>query len=220
MRLNRPVAVALGIARAVPVALHAQNHDTVWVWNARCYDPTVIAILVHLDGRPVYRSTMPICRWERRFEKGRASFRFTPQRPLVWYGYRSDEGDSTPDVGDTTAANTPFEIDLWQAGGETDAIELGFQALARDGLHMNSIHFVWPTKPGATTMAPGLVLETWPEPRPSHGDAGGQQASRPETFEGTYVLDTTGLAPLPFFTPGLIPRGRDDPSLGELRAQG
>ena len=36
--------------------------------------------------------------------------------------------------------------------------------------------------------------------------APGQQASRPKQIEGTYVLDTTGLAPLPFFRPGLIPR--------------
>ncbi len=32
----------------------------------------------------------------------------------------------------------------------------------------------------------------------------GQQASRSKQIEGTYVLDTTGLAPLPFFRPGLI----------------
>ncbi len=150
-------------------ALHAQDHDTVWVWNARCHNPTIIAIRVRLDEVTIYRTSIPICRWGRLFENGQARFRFTPRRPLVWYGYRSDEGDSTTDVGDTTAANTPFRIDLWQAGGETDAIELGFTADAKDGLHMNSIHFVWPTKRSTTTMAPGLVLETWPEHQPSRG---------------------------------------------------
>ena len=35
--------------------------------------------------------------------------------------------------------------------------------------------------------------------------APGQQASRRKQIEGTYVLDTTGLAALPFFRPGLIP---------------
>ena len=34
--------------------------------------------------------------------------------------------------------------------------------------------------------------------------APGQQASRAKHPPGTYVLDTTGLAPLPFFRPGLI----------------
>jgi hypothetical protein len=159
------VLVSMSVAAS---SLDAQDRDTVWVWNARCHDPTIIAIRVRLDGKPVYRSSVPICRWERQFEKGRASFRFTPRRPLVWYGYRSDEGDSTRDVGDTTVANTPFEIDLWQAGGETDAVELGLQAVASDGLHMNSIHLLWPTKRSSTTMAPGLVLETWPDDRPGH----------------------------------------------------
>ncbi len=162
------VSMSLGAS-----AIHAQDHDTVWVWNARCHDPTIIAIRVRLDGKPVYRSSIPICRWERQFEKGRAGFRFTSRRPLVWYGYRSDEDDSTRDVGDTTAANTPFEIDLWQAGGETDAIELGFTALASDGLHMNSIHLLSPKKPSSTTMTPGLVLETWPEDHRGHGTRSG-----------------------------------------------
>ena len=82
----------------------------------------------------------------------------------MWYGYRGDEGDSTKkDVRDTTAGGTSFEIDLWQAGGEVDAIELGVTASAHDGLHMNTIHVVRPGAQSRTMLAPGLVLETWPE---------------------------------------------------------
>jgi len=168
----RTVLIASFVLASMPVvggAQHAKDHARVWVWNARCDHPTMIAIQVRLDGAALYRSSLPICRWGRSFEKGQATLRFTPRRSLIWYGYRSDEGDSTTDVGDTTAANTPFEIALWQAGGETDAIELGFQAVARDGLHMNSIHMLWPTKRSATTMAAGLVLETWPESQPVQG---------------------------------------------------
>jgi hypothetical protein len=144
-------------------ALHAQLQETVWVWNAQCHTPSMIAIRVRLDSAELYRSSIPICRWERRFEKGKGTFRFTSSRALVWYGYRSDEGDSTKDVGDTTVANTPFEVDLRQAGGEVNAIELGVTVDAPDGLHMNTIHMVWPRKESQTTLAPGLVLETWPE---------------------------------------------------------
>jgi hypothetical protein len=135
------------------------------VWNAECHDPSIIAIRLRLDDRTLYRNSMPICRWESRFEKERSSFRFTPSRALVWYGYRSDEGDSSKDPGDTTAANTPFEVDFWQAGGELDAIELGVTADAPDGLHMNTIHILVPGKRSHTTLAPGLTLETWPEGR-------------------------------------------------------
>ena len=170
MRLAVVTCSVLASTFPVRSGLRAQAPDTVWVWNAQCRAPTIIAIRVRLDEAIVFRSSIPICRWERRFEKGRASFRFTSPRPLVWYGYRSDEGDSTRDVGDTTAANTPFEIDFWQAGGEADAIEVGFTASARDGLHMNSIHMLSPTKPTTTTMAPGLVLET--RPASQSGDRG------------------------------------------------
>ena len=117
---------------------------------------------MRLDGTILYRSTMPICRWERRFETEKGSFRFTPSRALVWYGYRS-EGNSAKDPGDTSAAGTPFEVDLWQAGGEVDAIELGVTADAPDGLHMNTIHMLLPEQRSQTILSPGLVLETWPE---------------------------------------------------------
>src|SRR5260370_4971248 len=82
------VSMSLGAS-----AIHAQDHDTVWVWNARCHDPTIIAIRVRLDGKPVYRSSIPICRWERQFEKGRARFRFTSRRPLGWDVDRRDDDD-------------------------------------------------------------------------------------------------------------------------------
>src|SRR2546425_6835532 len=106
--------------------LLAQEHDTVWVWNAECHNPSIIAIRVRLDSTTLYRSSIPTCRWERGREKGKSTLRFTPRRALMWYGYRSDEVDSTKrDVGDTTAAGTPLKSDLWQSGGEGDALDLG-----------------------------------------------------------------------------------------------
>ena len=143
----------------------AQARDTVWVWNAACHHPSMIAIQVRLDSTTLFHRSIPICRMERRFENGRASFRFTPHRALVWYGYRSDEDASGKDPGDTTAPNTRFEVDLWQAGGEVDAIELGVTADAPDGLHMNTIHMLSPTERAEAVLAPGLVLATWPERR-------------------------------------------------------
>src|SRR2546427_54026 len=148
-----------------PKPVGAQAHDTVWVWNAACLHPSMIAIQVRLDSTTLFRRSIPICRMERRSENGRASFRFTPHRVLVWYGYRSDEDASGKDPGDTTAPNTRFEVDLWQAGGEVDAIELGVTADAPDGRHMNTIHMLSPTEQAEAVLAPGLVLTTWPERR-------------------------------------------------------
>ncbi len=158
--------------RASP--LDAQASDTVWVWNTACRHPTIIAIRVRLDSTTLFRRSIPLCRIERRFENGRASFRFTAHRALVWYGYRSDEDESGKDPCDTTVAQTSFEIDVWQAGGEVDAIEMGVAADAPDGLHMNTIHMLSPAERVEMVLAPGLVLATWPEGRP-----GVRRASNP-----------------------------------------
>jgi hypothetical protein len=160
---NRPllaVLVTIGLAGSFPA--QAQDHDIVWVWNPHCPTPIHVALRVLLDGKAVYATSLPLCRWERRFEGGKASFQFTPRRPLIWYGYRSDEGDGK-DPGDLTSAGTKLTIELWQAGGESDVIEMGYLVAAKDGLHMNSIHLLSPTAVSATTLAPGLVLETRPE---------------------------------------------------------
>jgi len=58
-----------------------------------------------------------------------------------------------------------LDVDLWQAGGEPDVILLGFTIAAGNDLHMNSLHFLSPTEDRMSTMAPGLVLETRPEPK-------------------------------------------------------
>ena len=162
--------IAMGVLIAASIGTiassSAQDDGPVWVWNPRCAVPSKVALRVRLDGKTIYATSLPVCRWERRFEEGKTSFRFTPPRALVWYGYRSDQGDGTKDRGDTTPAGTPLEVEFWQAGGEPDAIELGYVVAAGDGLHMNSLYFLSPTKKRSSTMAPGLVLETWPEKRP------------------------------------------------------
>src|SRR6267378_3946043 len=157
-----PLSLAVVAAMLSATGLLAQVHDTVWVWNAECHHPSIIAIRVRLDSTTLYQSSIPTCRWGPGREKGKSSFRFTPRRALVWYGYRSDEDASGKDPGDTTAPNTRFEVDLWQAGGEVDAIELGVTADAPDGLHMNTIHMLSPTERVEAVLAPGLVLATWP----------------------------------------------------------
>ena len=166
MRTWRSTVLLMAVSSATIPAAKAQDRDRVWVWNSRCHTATKAALRVRLDGKTIYAASLPLCRWERRFEEGKASFRFTPARPLIWYGYRSDEGDGTRDPGDRTAAGTTLEVDFWQAGGESDLIELGYSVAASDGLHMNSLHLLSPTQRRTSTLAPGLVLETWPEKEP------------------------------------------------------
>ncbi len=156
------VLLSAAIFAGTPAA-QTPERDRVWVWNPRCPAATKVALRVLLDGKTVYATSLPLCRWERGQGKGKASFRLTPARPLVWYGYRTDAEDGGKDPGDTTAAGTVLEVGFWQAGGESDGIELGYTVLADDGLHMNSIHALSPTQRRTSTMAPGLVLKTWPQ---------------------------------------------------------
>lgn len=138
---------------ATPV--QSQERDRVWVWNPRCSTANNVGLRVRLDGRLIYSTTLPLCRWERRFETGKASFAFATPRPLVWHGYRGDN--------DTSPAGTTLEVDFWQAGGESDSIELGYSVEAADGVHLNSLHSLSPATKTTSTMALGLILETLPE---------------------------------------------------------
>jgi hypothetical protein len=163
----RPLPFLLAAAvLAGSVSARADGHDIVWVWNPQCPAPIYVALRVRLDGKTVYTTSLPLCRWERRLEDGKAGFRFTPGRPLIWYGCRIDEGDGKKDPGEPTAADTTVRIDFWQAGGESNVIELGYSVVANDGLHTNSIHLLSPTAASTTAMAPGLILETRPQRKP------------------------------------------------------
>ena len=155
-RLLAPVFLALGLVAAMQGM--AQGDDVVWVWNRNCPRPTRVGLRVRLDGKDVYRTSLRLCRWDRRFENGKGSFRLAPPRPLVWSDYRSER--------DVTPAGAPLDFDFWQAGGEADLVLLGYSVLARDGIHMNSLHFLSPTEKRTLAMAPGLILETWPETKP------------------------------------------------------
>jgi hypothetical protein len=153
-------ATFLAAALLTAIAAHADDQDMVWVWNSQCAAPTRVVLRVRLDGKKVYSTSIPLCLWSRKLDDGKASFTFTPSKKLVWYGYRSY---TTEDLGDPIPAGTALTVNFWQAGGETDTIELGYSVEARDGIHMNSVHLLSPISVRTTTMAPGLVLETRPE---------------------------------------------------------
>ncbi len=159
-------SLLMAASLAAPAMLQAQDEHQVWVWTPQCPSPTKVVLDVRLDGKSIYSTSIPLCRWKREFEEGKASFRFTPARPLIWYGYRSDEGDTANDPGDTTTAGATLEVEFWQAGGETDAIELGYSVADSGKIYTNSIHMLSLTRRSLTTMAPGLILETSPEKEP------------------------------------------------------
>ena len=110
MRISLPELVLTAVSFSAPAT--AQDRDLIWGWNPQCFKPTAVALQVRLDGASIYSTSLPLCRWGPDFEKGKASFHFTPARPLVWYGYRSDPEDGSEDAGDTTAAGTTLDVDF------------------------------------------------------------------------------------------------------------
>jgi hypothetical protein len=139
-----------------PTRLLAQQHDTVWAWFTHCRQQRNVALDVRLDQRLIYHSSFPICRVERQKEpRKHLEFSFKAPRSIVWKGYRSDEGD-------TTIANTEFEVSIWQAGGDPDDLLLGVGVSAADGLHMNTIVIFQPDKSSLDQLADGLSVSTRP----------------------------------------------------------
>jgi len=53
-----PVSLAVVAAMLSATGLLAQEHDTVWVWNTECHNPSIIAIRASPNGSP--------CAYERR----------------------------------------------------------------------------------------------------------------------------------------------------------
>ena len=157
---------ALLPALAFLTAPCAEGKDSAWLLTSRCDAPKRVELQVRLDGARVFAVTLPLCEGERGDKTDQVSFKFTPDRAITWYGYRSDGGDGSKDVGEATPAGSPLEVQLWQAGGESNAIELGYTVSGSDGLHMNSVHILLPNRSSKTIMAPGLTLETRPVGKP------------------------------------------------------
>jgi hypothetical protein len=150
------LCLCLVVTLLAPTRLLAQQHDTVWAWFTRCRQQRNVAFDVRLDQRVIYHSSFPICRVERQMEPQKhLEFSFKAPRSIVWKGYRSDEGD-------TTVANTEFEVFIWQAGGDPDDLLLGVGVSAADGLHMNTILILRPDTSSLDQLADGLSVRTHP----------------------------------------------------------
>jgi hypothetical protein len=154
MKVSTAAALAIVATLLHAAGVPAQHSDPVWVWNDQCPSPTKMALVVTLDGKAIYKTSLFVCRWDRQSEKGVASFQFISPRPLVWSGYRSDR--------DVTPKGARLTMDFWQAGGESDSITLGYSVAAADGLHMNALHFLAPTGTRRSQPSSGLVVETRP----------------------------------------------------------
>jgi len=157
----RPVVLILGMLAAAFVqttnGAQRASDEGVWRWSAECGAPTTI-VEVRFGKRTIHRQAVALCRTNAQSGAGNfsgyaISFGFRPNRAITWEGYR-DRPDRTP-------ANVVLNVDLWEAGGETNAVLMGISVMTADRILMNTVHIVHPGRRDETTVARGLVVRTY-----------------------------------------------------------
>ncbi len=125
-----------------------QGTDSVWTWSAQCNTNQQLRVAVRLGSKLLYEGLLPICRGNRDAENGSADFYFSSDR--VFGGqYRARRRDS-------------IECDIWQAGGEKNALVLGISLATRKQVMLNTLHIASPDKKTSTELDNGLYITTTP----------------------------------------------------------
>jgi hypothetical protein len=143
------VLVLLVTLAAIPRAGLAQ--DTVWVAGA-CTAGVALRVDVRRAHKLIYRTTLTICRRERSQRPSTHwSFSFTPSTRVVW-------------SNDSTRPGESISGDIWQAGGESDALLLGVSLEAHGRILVNTIHIASAYRISNAPLDDGLVMRTTPLP--------------------------------------------------------
>jgi hypothetical protein len=155
--LSRLIAnrMLLFLAKLIAVPSLAQQRpslpeksEVVWTWSKRCNGDHKIGVTVRLDSQVLYRGILPICRGSREAEDGRVQFRFVG-------------GHSFPGEYHTRSTDS-IEGDIWQAGGEPDALILGISFDTGKQILLNTVHIAKPKKEASSTLDKGLFITTYP----------------------------------------------------------
>ncbi len=143
------------LAVLIPVPPLAQQPSSppeksavVWTWSKGCKGDHKLGVTVRLDGKALYRGVLPICRGSRDAEEGRVKFHFA--------GGHSFQGEHH------TRSTDSIEGDIWQAGGEPDALILGISFDTGKQILLNTVHIAKPKKQASSTLDRGLVITTYP----------------------------------------------------------
>jgi hypothetical protein len=125
-----------------------EKSDVVWTWSKRCNGDHKLGVTVRLDSKVLYRGVLPICRGSRDAEDGRVEFHFI--------GGHSFQGEYH------TRSTDSIEGDIWQAGGEPDALILGISFDAGKQILLNTVHVAKPEKQASSTLDKVFFITTYP----------------------------------------------------------
>ena len=125
-----------------------EAREVVWTWSRRCNGDHKLGVTVRLDRKVLFRGAIPICRGNRDAEDGRVEFHFAGGH--IFQGeYRTRSTDS-------------IEGDIWQAGGEPDALILGISFDTNKQILLNTLHIAKPEKQTSSELDKGLFITTYP----------------------------------------------------------
>lgn len=126
----------------------AEKSDVVWIWSKRCNLDHRLGVRIRLDDKVLFRGVLPICRGSRGAEDGRVEFHFA--------GGNTFQGEYR------TRTTDSIEGDIWQAGGEPDALILGISFDTGKQILLNTIHIAKTGEQTSSQLDKGIFITTYP----------------------------------------------------------
>ena len=120
----------------------------VWTWSERCHGDHKLGVTVRLSTEVLYKGVLSICRGSRDAENGRAVFHFAGGH-LFQGKYHTHSTDS-------------IKGDIWQAGGESDALILGISFDTKNQILLNTLHIAKPDTQASSELDKNIVITTYP----------------------------------------------------------
>jgi hypothetical protein len=152
-----PVAALALVLLPVPLSGQARTsapNEVVWHWFGACTSGDSLVLEVHLDGRPLYSSAFPIC------QTRRSAIKPEPQQRVL--GFRFDAEPRRFRTQERARGMQPIAGNVWEAGGERDAIRLGVSFATEQQVLLNTIHVARARAPSRSERVRGLVITTRP----------------------------------------------------------
>jgi hypothetical protein len=158
------LVIALGLG-AAPTTYWCQTlaPTSLWGWywlEGDCRGCKKLRLELLLDGKSLYRCSIRV----RRVERDKASSEHLA-RTLV-FSFKG--GHNFQNEYPTTPQQT-IEVNIWQAGAEPDMLILGLSFVTkgqRGRIVLNTLHFAAPDRASEMLLDRGLLIRTYPEPRP------------------------------------------------------
>jgi hypothetical protein len=155
-RLASAAAVALALmAVSVWGQAPASGRDAVvWHWFGHCASNDSLVLEVSLDGTSVYSSAFPIC------QTRRGQIKPEPQQRLLEFRFNAVPRRFGP--RSRVSEPQPIECNVWESGGERNAILLGASFAAGDQVLLNMHLVARADVASRSERIRGLVITTRP----------------------------------------------------------